>query len=222
MFNFVKDNQAELKLKKRISQRDIAKILGVNVSTVSRALKGLGGVGAELRKKIERLAEEQSYRPASGWNGGGIQEDFAKKFIEHDGNSPRRRACFLTEDEWLYEMEWNSDKNDASLAEKKADPNRGINPDLVRWGNQGKVNLDQIFNKNYGGIHKHVPTVFDEYSIEGKPGYGKEHKLFATYSEVDFNDFSDKYKYLPFPLQSRLANHLKNVLGWESLNGADE
>lgn len=57
MFNFVKDNQAELKLKKRISQRDIAKILGVNVSTVSRALKGLGGVGAELRKKIERLAE---------------------------------------------------------------------------------------------------------------------------------------------------------------------
>ena len=47
-------------------------------------------------------------------------------------------------------------------------------------------------------------------------------KLFATYSEVDFNDFSDKYKYLPFPLQSRLANHLKNVLGWESLNGADE
>ena len=63
MFNFVKDNQAELKLKKRISQRDIAKILGVNVSTVSRALKGLGGVGAELRKKIERLAEEKSYHP---------------------------------------------------------------------------------------------------------------------------------------------------------------
>ena len=50
-------------MKKRISQRDIAKILGVNVSTVSRALKGLGGVSDDLRKKIERLAEEQSYRP---------------------------------------------------------------------------------------------------------------------------------------------------------------
>ena len=50
-------------MKKRISQRDIAKILGINVSTVSRALKGLGGVSAELREKIERLAEEQSYSP---------------------------------------------------------------------------------------------------------------------------------------------------------------
>jgi hypothetical protein len=31
--------------------------------------------------------------------------------------------------------------------------------------------------------------------------------------------------YLPFPLDRRLANHFKNVLGWESLNGntsADE
>ena len=48
---------------KRISQRDIAKILGVNVSTVSRALQGLKGVSPELRQKIERLAEERGYRP---------------------------------------------------------------------------------------------------------------------------------------------------------------
>ncbi len=39
-------------LKKHISQRDIAKLLGVNVSTVSRALNGLGGVSAALRKEI--------------------------------------------------------------------------------------------------------------------------------------------------------------------------
>lgn len=94
-------------------------------------------------------------------------------------------------------------------------------PDLVRWSNQGKVNLDQIFNQNYGGIHKHVPTVFDEYAIEGKPGFKKEHKLFTTYSEVDYNNFVDKYKYLPFPLTPRLANKFKNVLGWESLNEAE-
>lgn len=61
-----------------------------------------------------------------GWNGGGIQETFAEKFLAHDGDSPRRRACFLTADEWLYEMEWNSELNDASLAEKKKDPKRGI------------------------------------------------------------------------------------------------
>lgn len=50
-------------MKKGISQRDIAKILGINVSTVSRALKGQGGVSAALRQKIEQLAREQGYRP---------------------------------------------------------------------------------------------------------------------------------------------------------------
>ena len=48
---------------KRISQRDIARQLGINVSTVSRALRGLDGVSPELKKQIERLAEEGGYRP---------------------------------------------------------------------------------------------------------------------------------------------------------------
>lgn len=50
-------------MKKRISQRDIAKLLGINVSTVSRALKGQGGVSPALRQRIEELAHEQRYRP---------------------------------------------------------------------------------------------------------------------------------------------------------------
>jgi hypothetical protein len=68
-----------------------------------------------------------------GWNGGAIQQDFAKRFLEHDGKSPRRLACFLTADEWLYEMDWASDIDPAtgqnvnmSLADKKKDPKRGI------------------------------------------------------------------------------------------------
>ena len=48
---------------KRISQRDIARQLGINVSTVSRALRGLDGVSTELRKKIEQIAENDGYRP---------------------------------------------------------------------------------------------------------------------------------------------------------------
>jgi hypothetical protein len=279
--------------------------------------------------RTDALASMPSVCPAAGWNGGAVQEDFAKKFVEHVGNSARRRACFLTEEEWLYEMEWNSDKNDAPLAEKETDPNRGISastgiyshgpyfewkhmayakapkiltggkeypgdnvseimggassqknfnvaryaealllyaeacigadeanglkalnevqtrsgsgkistsltfenvmeekqyemwfencrfPDLVRWGKQGKVNLDQIFNKNYGGIHKHVPIVYDEFFTKG----AAKHKLYTEYVVADHNDFSDKYMYLPFPLDRRLANHFKNVLGWEGLNG---
>jgi len=62
-----------------------------------------------------------------GWNGGAITEAFAKKFVEHDGKSPRRLATFLTEDEWLYEMDWSgSAVNNGSLADKKKDSKRGI------------------------------------------------------------------------------------------------
>lgn len=49
--------------KKRISQRDIAKKLGVNTSTVSRALRGLDGVSEKLREQIEQMAKEHGYRP---------------------------------------------------------------------------------------------------------------------------------------------------------------
>jgi LacI family transcriptional regulator len=50
-------------MKKRISQRDIARRLGVNVSSVSRALNGLPGVSEELRQKVKQLAEQQDYLP---------------------------------------------------------------------------------------------------------------------------------------------------------------
>lgn len=62
-----------------------------------------------------------------GWGGGAIQVDFAKKFLKHDGNSPRRKACFLTEEEWLYDLDWSGSMvNDGTEAQKKADPMRGI------------------------------------------------------------------------------------------------
>lgn len=50
-------------MKKRVSQRDIARMMGVNVSTVSRALKGLPGVSPELQQQIVAFAETHGYRP---------------------------------------------------------------------------------------------------------------------------------------------------------------
>lgn len=62
-----------------------------------------------------------------GWNGGAITEAFAEKFLAHDGNSARRRATFITEEEFLYEMDWSgSEVNGGTLEQKKADPKRGI------------------------------------------------------------------------------------------------
>ena len=58
---------------KKYSQRDIAKALGVNVSTVSRALRGLDGVSPDLRKRIAHFAMERGYHPQvlSGIDGDG-------------------------------------------------------------------------------------------------------------------------------------------------------
>ena len=50
-------------MKKSISQRDIAQAMGVNVSTVSRALKGQPGVSPDIRQAIVDYAEQHGYRP---------------------------------------------------------------------------------------------------------------------------------------------------------------
>ena len=77
--------------------------------------------------RTEDLYSVPNVCPAAGWNGGAIREDFAKKFLEHDGDSPRRLATFITEDEWLYEINWkDSEVNDGTRAEKEVDPARGI------------------------------------------------------------------------------------------------
>ncbi len=292
-----------------------------------------------------------------GWNGGAIQEDFAKKFLAHDGDSPRRKATFITEEEFLYEMDWQgSSVNNGSLDQKKADDQRGItlegmyshgpyfewknmvfhNPpkiltggkaypadnvsglgansnqsnfnvaryaealllyaeacidspdaakglealqkvqkrsgsgkistsltfddvmeekqyelwfencrfhDLVRWSktHPDKVNLDEIFNTRYGGIHENVPTVYDAYFMgvqkkdaDGKPMvdandkpvidptypeyYGKEHKLVERYSKANYQKFQvGKHEYFPFPRSVKNANpYLVDVLGWKT------
>jgi len=90
----------------------------------------------------------------TGWNGGAINGYFAEKFLEHDGNGPRRMGTFFTADEWLYGidsdgneifdkfpwMRWDSDyvgnnhtsgqlkpASEWTLADKKKDPTRGMN-----------------------------------------------------------------------------------------------
>ena len=77
--------------------------------------------------RIKSLRSVPAQGISDGWGGGAIQENFAEKFYQHDGDSPRRKACFLTEEEFLYEMDWQgSSLNDASREEKKSDPGRGL------------------------------------------------------------------------------------------------
>ena len=49
--------------KRHISLKDLAKELGVSVSTVSRALNDSYEIGPEMRERVKALAEEWNYRP---------------------------------------------------------------------------------------------------------------------------------------------------------------
>ena len=65
----------------------------------------------------------------NGWGGGAIQPDFAHKMLANDGDSYRRKATFLTSDEFMYDEKlagWNSDAQCTTLEQKQFDPNRGI------------------------------------------------------------------------------------------------
>ena len=118
------------------------KIFEPNVVADPEVLTGFGGfmrsrwmVANVFCWRTDVLASSPTVHSGfQGWNGGAIQQDFAKKFLEHDGDSPRRRACFLTEEEWLYEMDWDgSEFNNGTLEQKKSDPNRGIKAASGVW-----------------------------------------------------------------------------------------
>lgn len=60
--------------------------------------------------RTDKLASKPSFIGPDGWGGHSIRADFAERMLINDGNSPRRKATFLTGDEFLYEMEWNGTK----------------------------------------------------------------------------------------------------------------
>lgn len=64
-----------------------------------------------------------------GWGGGAINQDFAHKMLENDGDSYRRKATFLTSDEFFYDEKlcgWKSDETCKTREQKEFDENRGI------------------------------------------------------------------------------------------------
>lgn len=60
--------------------------------------------------RTDKLASKPSFIGPDGWGGHSIRADFAECMLANDGNSPRRKATFLTADEFLYEMDWNGTK----------------------------------------------------------------------------------------------------------------
>lgn len=57
--------------------------------------------------RTDKLVSRPKFIGADGWGGHSIRADFAERMLANDGDSPRRKATFMTPDEFFYEMEWN-------------------------------------------------------------------------------------------------------------------
>jgi len=90
-----------------------------------------------------------------GWGGGSINQDFAHKMLENDGDSYRRKATFLTSDEFFYDEDlcgWKSDtKADGTKmtrAEKEFDKNRGIKKEAGSFARSDVMEVKMMMHPN--------------------------------------------------------------------------
>ncbi|MDR0976704.1 MAG: RagB/SusD family nutrient uptake outer membrane protein [Prevotellaceae bacterium] len=73
--------------------------------------------------RIDKFASLPTFIGISnGWGSyPGIRKDFAQEMLDWEGNSPRRKATFLTPEEFLYEMEWNGTSGMSKSELEKSD-----------------------------------------------------------------------------------------------------
>ena len=69
--------------------------------------------------RSSRLAASPTMQADQGWGGLAIEEGFAHRFAENDGDSYRRKATIITYEEFITEIEWPSDDGDINNLTKE-------------------------------------------------------------------------------------------------------
>ena len=90
-----------------------------------------------------------------GWGGGSINHEFAHKMLANDGDSYRRKATFLTSDEFFYDATLCPWKNDIEVggtlstrAEKEFDEHRGIKKDAGSFSRSDVMEVKMMMHPN--------------------------------------------------------------------------
>lgn len=90
-----------------------------------------------------------------GWGGGSINHEFAHKMLANDGDSYRRKATFLTSDEFFYDATlcpWSNDVEAggtlSTRAEKEFDANRGIRKDIGSFSRSDVMEVKMMMHPN--------------------------------------------------------------------------
>ncbi len=86
-----------------------------------------------------------------GWGGGAINQDFAHKMLDNDGDSYRRKATFLTSEEFFYDESlcgWKSDADCPTYEAKQFDPNRGIKKEAGSFSRSDVMEVKMMMHPN--------------------------------------------------------------------------
>ena len=86
-----------------------------------------------------------------GWGGGSINHEFAHKMLANDGDSYRRKATFLTSDEFFYDEDlcgWQSDATCKTLEQKQFDENRGITKSAGSFSRSDVMEVKMMMHPN--------------------------------------------------------------------------
>lgn len=118
--------------------------------------------------RTDKLASKPSFIGPDGWGGHSIRADFAEKMLANDGDSPRRKATFMTPDEFLYEMAWNGIDPSATREEREVSDKIGISNTTGLYG--------------FGGYFAHKIVAWPEDNEKG--WYGFKNLTIFRYAEV--------------------------------------
>lgn len=86
-----------------------------------------------------------------GWGGGSINHEFAHKMLANDGDSYRRKATFLTSDEFFYDEKlcgWRNDDECKTRAQKEFDPGRGITKTAGSFSRSDVMEVKMMMHPN--------------------------------------------------------------------------
>ena len=117
--------------------------------------------------RTDKLASRPLFIGVDGWGGHSIRADFAERMLANDGDSPRRKATFMTGDEFLYEMAWK-DTEGMTRAQLETTDKIGIKDPTGLYG--------------FGGYFAHKIVPWPEDNEKG--WYGFKNLTIFRYAEV--------------------------------------
>ena len=117
--------------------------------------------------RTDKLVSRPKFIGADGWGGHSIRADFAERMLANDGDSPRRKATFMTPDEFFYEMEWTGTEG-MTRAQLETSDKIGIKDPTGLYG--------------FGGYFAHKIVPWPEDNEKG--WYGFKNLTIFRYAEV--------------------------------------